>query len=217
MTPYHKNTHGMSYFDLHTHNPEADKQHAILNCSNHIPGRNISLGTHPWDITDNWQQQLTAIEDATARLNVIAIGECGLDKLKSLADIELQKEIFRAHALLAERVEKPLIIHCVKAYDELIAIHKEISPLQAWIIHGFRGKPSQAEQLIRAGLYISLGELFNPDSARAIPADRLFIESDESNRPITDIYAEVAKAKGMTIEELALQTMQNAAKCNIIL
>lgn len=207
----------MLYFDLHTHNPEADKRHAILNCSSYIAGRHISLGIHPWNITECWQRQLAAIEDSIDRQNIVAIGECGLDKLKSPADIELQKEIFRAHALLAEKTEKPLIIHCVKAQDELIAIHRSISPKQAWIIHGFRGKPSQAEQLTRAGLYISLGEHFNPDSAKAIPADRLFIESDESSATIADIYAAVAKAKGINIEELALLTMQNATECGIIL
>ena len=207
----------MRLIDIHTHSFNADIRHAILNSTCHIPGRNISLGTHPWNITNNWQQQFAAIEKAVTELNVIAIGECGLDKLKSPVDIELQKEIFRAHALLAEKAEKPLIIHCVKAYDELIAIHKEVSPLQAWIIHGFRGKPEQAVQLARAGFYISLGEQFNPDSAKAIPTDRLFIESDESSATIADIYAAVAKAKGISIKELALQTMQNATECSIIL
>ena len=207
----------MRLIDIHTHSFNADIRHAILNSTCHIPGRNISLGTHPWNITNNWQQQFAAIEKAVTELNVIAIGECGLDKLKSPADIELQKEIFRAHALLAEKAEKPLIIHCVKAYDELIAIHKEVSPLQAWIIHGFRGKPEQAVQLARAGFYISLGEQFNPDSAKTIPADKLFIESDESNTPIADIYDAVAKAKGITAMELAQHTAQNAVKCNIIL
>ena len=207
----------MRLIDIHTHSFNADIRHAILNSTCHIPGRNISLGTHPWNITNNWQQQFAAIEKAVTELNVIAIGECGLDKLKSPADIELQKEIFRAHALLAEKAEKPLIIHCVKAYDELIAIHKEVSPLQAWIIHGFRGKPEQAVQLARAGFYISLGEQFNPDSAKTIPADKLFIESDESNTPIADIYDAVAKAKGITAMELAQHTAQNAVKCKIIL
>ena len=207
----------MRLIDIHTHSFNADIRHAILNSTCHIPGRNISLGTHPWNITNNWQQQFAAIEKAVTELNVIAIGECGLDKLKSPVDIELQKEIFRAHALLAEKAEKPLIIHCVKAHDGLIAMHREIKPQQAWIIHGFRGKPSQAVQLTRAGFHISLGEQFNPDSAKAIPTDRLFIESDESSATIADIYAAVAKAKGISIEELALQTMQNATECGIIL
>lgn len=207
----------MQLIDIHTHNSNADSRHAILCSTCHIHGRNISLGIHPWNITDCWKQQFASIEKAAAIQNVIAIGECGLDKLKSPVGIEQQKEIFRAHALLAEKSGKPLIIHCVKAHDELIAMYKSISPKQAWIIHGFRGKPAQAEQLVKAGFYISLGEQFNPDSAKTIPTDRLFIESDESNATIADIYAAVAKAKETTVEELASQTMQNATKCGIIL
>ena len=217
MTPYHKTRPSMQFTDIHTHNLDADSRHAILNATDHIAGRNISLGIHPWNITDHWRQQFKAIAEAAPLHNVVAIGECGLDRLKSPACIELQKEIFRAHALLAEEREKPLIIHCVKAHDELIAMHKEILPKQAWIIHGFRGKPAQAGQLVKAGLYISLGEHFNPETAKAIPIDRLFIESDESPQPIARIYAGIAAAKGVTIEKQALQTMQNAAECGIIL
>ena len=207
----------MRFIDIHTHTPGDNNRHAILDSDCYIHDKSISLGIHPWHITDCWQQQIAAIEESATKENVIAIGECGLDKLKSPANIELQKEIFRAHAILSEQFKKPLIIHCVKAYDELIAIHKELSPSQAWIIHGFRGKPQQTEQLIKAGFYISLGEKFNPDSARIIPADRLFIESDESSAAIADIYAAVACAKGAYIEALAVQTVQNAAKCGIIL
>lgn len=217
MTQFHKTSSAMRLIDIHTHAPGDNNRHAILDSDCYIHDKSISLGIHPWHITDCWQQQIAAIEESATKENVIAIGECGLDKLKSPANIELQKEIFRSHALLAEKAGKPLIIHCVKAYDELIAMHKDVSPLQAWIIHGFRGKPEQAVQLVRVGFYISLGEQFNPDSAKTIPTDRLFIESDESHSSITDIYTMVAQAKGITAMELAQHTAQNAVKCNIIL
>ena len=206
----------MTFIDIHTHNCSA--RNSIYNSGEkYIAGRSISMGIHPWHINDDWTSRFTYIASFAKESNVVAIGECGLDMLKSPAPIELQEEIFKAHIELCEELQKPLIIHCVKAYDKLIALHKEISPKQAWIIHGFRGKPQQAEQLTRAGLYISLGEKFNPDSARIIPADRLFIESDESCAAIADIYAAVACAKGADIEALAVQTEQNAAKCGIIL
>ena len=206
----------MTLIDIHTHNCSA-KNSIYNSCEKYIAGMSISMGTHPWHIGDDWKERLGAITGFANDKNVVAIGECGLDTLKSPAPIELQVEIFKAHIELSEELQKPLIIHCVKAYDRLIALHKEFSPKQAWIIHGFRGKPQQAVQLTRAGLYISLGEKFNPDSARIIPADRLFIESDESNAAIADIYAAVACAKGADIEALAVQTVQNAAKCGIIL
>ena len=207
----------MTFIDLHTHN-STPAEHTIYNCgTSYTADRDISIGIHPWHINDNWKSKFTAIAEYAKADNVVAIGECGFDMLKSPATAELQEEIFRAHAQLAETRCKPLIIHCVKAYDRLIALHKEQKPQQAWILHGFRGKPQQAVQLIRAGLYISLSEKFNTESAKVIPMEKLFIESDESNAAIADIYAAVACAKGAYIEALAVQTVQNAAKCGIIL
>ncbi len=179
--------------------------------------REISVGIHPWYINADWKNDLAAIAGFAGESNVAAIGECGIDTLKSPAPVELQEEILKAHILLAEELRKPLIIHCVKAYDRLVALRNGLKPQQAWIVHGFRGKPQQAEQLIKAGFYISLGEKFNTESAKAIPMEKLFIESDESSAAIADIYAAVAREKGADVEKLALQTMQNAAKCGIIL
>ena len=199
----------MTLIDVHTHNNAA--RNAIYSSGTlYRADRKISVGIHPWYINANWQSEFAAIAGFAGESNVAAIGECGLDMLKSPAPIELQEEILKAHILLAEEVQKPLILHCVKAYDKLIALHKEFSPKQAWIIHGFRGKPQQAEQLTRAGLYISLGEKFNAESANAIPMEKLFIETDESPLPLTEIYAAVAAAKGTTKEQLAQQIAINA-------
>ena len=206
----------MTLIDIHTHNNTAGN--SIFNSGTlYLADKKISVGIHPWYINAEWKNKLATIVGFAGKGNVVAIGECGIDILKSPAPVELQEEIFKAHILLAEELRKPLIIHCVKAYDRLIALRNELKPQQAWIVHGFRGKPQQTEQLIKAGFYISLGEKFNPDSARIIPADRLFIESDESSAAIADIYAAVACAKGAYIEALAVQTEQNAAKCGIIL
>ena len=200
----------MTPIDIHAHN-STDIAGTIFNSGcNYITGRNISIGIHPWHINDNWKSELASIAEWAKFTNVVAIGECGLDMLKSPADIELQEEIFLSHAQLSEALCKPLIIHCVKAFDRLMSLHKEQRPRQAWIIHGFRGKPQLAVQLIDAGFYISLGERFNPDSAKAIPTDRLFIESDESPLPIADIYASIAAAKETPCDELALQIKANA-------
>lgn len=206
----------MTFIDLHTHN-NAPAANTIFNSNCYIDGRSISIGIHPWHINNDWQNIFANIATHAKADNVVAIGECGFDMLKSPATAELQEEIFRAHAQLAETLCKPLIIHCVKAFDRLMSLHKDIKPQQAWVIHGFRGKPQQAKQLTKAGLYISLGEKFNHESAKAIPTERLFIETDESACPIAEIYKAVAQAKGITAEALAQQTMQNAKRCNIVL
>lgn len=199
----------MLLFDIHTHNKAANPATAILNSSCWLPDRLISTGIHPWEITDNHEEQFTAVKETAMHGNTIAIGECGLDYLKSTATPEVQEQIFIAHARLAEEHHKPLIIHCVKAFDRLIALRKNFAPQQPWIIHGFRGKPQQTAQLIKAGFHISLGEHFNRESAKSIPADRLFIESDESRLPTADIYTAIAAARGITLEELAEQTERN--------
>lgn len=199
----------MFLFDIHTHNKAANPATAILNSTCWSPDRLISVGIHPWEITGDCEEQFAAVREAAGHRNTIAIGECGLDFLKSDAAPEVQEQIFIAHARLAEEYKKPLIIHCVKAFDRLIALHKSIAPQQPWIIHGFRGKPQLAAQLIKTGFYISLGEHFNRESAKSIPADRLFVESDESRLPIADIYAAVAAARGITTGELAEQIERN--------
>lgn len=200
----------MLLIDIHTHNIDTNPDTAILNCPPYDTERRFSAGIHPWGITDNWQERLRAIEELLGKSNCVAIGECGIDKLKSTAETPLQKEIFLAHIKLAERAHLPLIIHCVKAYDELLAIRKEYTPTQAWIIHGFRGKPQLSAQLIKAGFYISLGEHFNYECAKAIPLDRLFIESDESTVPIIETYRRIAAIKEIEIEQLTAQIHSNA-------
>lgn len=201
----------MIFIDIHTHNPELNGVKSIFNCcGSYTQDRLLSVGIHPWDLETEWEKQFAEIELIAAAGNVIAIGECGIDKLKSKTTTKIQIEAFRAHAILAEKVQKPLIIHCVKGIDETIALHKEISPSQAWIIHGFRGKPQQALQLIKAGFYISLGEHFNSDSAKIIPIEKLFIESDNSCTPIPKLYDAIAAIKEITTEELAIQVSRNS-------
>lgn len=205
----------MILFDIHTHNNGTDGEHSIYNSKEYIEGRKISIGIHPWDINDRWEERFAKIKKESRNGNVRAIGECGIDRLHSPATIEIQKKVFKAHALLAEEVRKPLIIHCVKGFDEIMAIRKEIAPEQAWIIHGFRGKPQQAEQLIKEGFYISFGEKFNIDSLKAVPMEKLFIESDESKIDINDIYTLIAEARGCSVEKLALVVMQNVEKVSV--
>jgi TatD DNase family protein len=97
-----------------------------------------------------------------------------------------------------------------------MSIRKEIAPKQAWIIHGFRGKPQLAEQFIKNGFYISFGEMFNAESLKATPKEKLFIESDESKTGINEIYSRVAETLGCSVEELASTIMQNAEKVSVL-
>ena len=203
----------MKYPDIHTHKRREDAHPAILSTQGEPAYGAISIGIHPWYVDNGWKERFHTIEELAKAQNVVAIGECGIDKVRMTATLETQVEAFRAHIALSERLQKPLIIHCVKAYETTIALHKEIKPRQAWIIHAFRGKPQQASQLVKAGLYLSLGEHFNEESARCIPGDRLFIESDDSEIPIENIYSAIASARGCSVEELIRTVQENLTQC----
>jgi TatD DNase family protein len=118
----------------------------------------------------------------------------------------VQAEYFERQIVIAEKYEKPVIIHCVGYFNELMALKKQINPTQMWIIHGFRGKPQLAVQLLKAGFFLSFGEKFNAESVRITPTDKIFAETDESKKSIIEIYHNLALAKQCKPEELVAGT-----------
>ena len=167
----------------------------------HGPHIYFSVGIHPWDAGIIRSAWLDNIEILLNFDKVIAIGECGMDK-NSPVSIEKHLEVFELQINLSESTKRPMIIHCVGCYNELINLHKALNPNQPWIIHGFRGKPEMVLQLTRAGMYISYGEKFNPDSVQATSIERILVESDDSEIPLEEIYLAIATAKGCEVREL---------------
>jgi len=221
------------YYDLHTHKiPEGNEDIcSIVNvsfCSEAfaIPSNEpatvstdgvtnaaeqycCSIGIHPWHIkTENIQKNLDLIEKYATFHNVKAIGECGLDKL-CRTDFNLQKEVFLSQIAISEKAGKPLIIHCVKSFDEMVDFKKKTQPRQAWIIHGFRGKPEQAIQLTNLGFYLSFGLNYNEESLKKIPMERLFLETDDSDCDIQTLYQKAAKILRIPEQKLVQQIGEN--------
>lgn len=153
----------------------------------------FSVGLHPWYAGNNTADQLRLVEKWSHDPRVVLIGECGLDKHAD-ASLQMQTEVLKHHIRLSEEVKKPLILHCVGCFNELLALARLLKPRQTWIIHGFRGKPELARQLLRAGCAISLGEHFNPETAAVIPPEKLFAESDESSLSFEKICNRIAEA-----------------------
>ncbi len=178
------------HIDIHSHDSNrADS--AIINIlpeEDIRPGVYYSVGIHPWNTPTVTPSTLDSLASKARNEQIVAIGETGLDALKG-GDIAKQIELFKFHINLSEQQRKPLIIHAVKTFPEIIKLKKELKPSQPWIIHGFRGKPELAQELLRHGFYISLGEKFNKETASIIPEDKLFYESDESPLPIEKIIA----------------------------
>lgn len=145
-------------------------------------GHVYSVGIHPWHAADISAEDRLRLEKVAERRDVVMIGESGLDRMCD-TPLKIQEQTFRDMIELSERVRKPLIIHAVKAFQDIIAIHREMHPVQPWIIHGYRGKPEMALQLLREGFYLSLGQRYNEAALAVIPSDRLLCESDEADSP----------------------------------
>lgn len=173
----------------------------------HIGGY-YSKGLHPWFLKSNTlSEEIKDLEDQINDDSFLAIGECGLDKLCT-TDFELQLEAFEKQIALAEKYHKPLILHCVKAFNELISQRKKSRSKQVWIVHGFNGSPQLAKQLIELGMFISYGINLSRFESKAyqyieaIPKNRLFLETDISEKSIEDIYSIASARLGISLDQL---------------
>ncbi|MFV0584481.1 MAG: TatD family hydrolase [Parabacteroides gordonii] len=207
----------MIYYDIHTHQPSVHPEDiAIVNtiireeCDLSMPAQWCSAGIHPWYIY-NVDKQISCLESVASSSAIVAIGEAGLDKLVK-TPLDIQKNVFLRQAVLAEKLKKPLIIHCVKAWGELIAVRKIVKPHIPWIIHGFRGNGELAQQLILQGFYLSLGEHFQISSLCKVWPERLLIETDESSCSIQDIYQRLASGLQISVNELGNQVNQTVGR-----
>lgn len=167
----------------------------------------FSCGIHPWYSEDS-ENQMLYLKEIVSNPRIVAIGETGLDKLKGPA-YDIQIPVFKEHITLSEKLKKPLIIHCVKAWEELIQIRQKCNPSQPWIIHGYRGKPELTKRLINEGFLFSVGDYINVESVEIIPIESLFCETDEDVMDIRDVYAQAAQAKNMDLDDFAEQIAQN--------
>jgi len=167
----------------------------------------FSCGIHPW-YSEESENQMTYLKEIAGDPRIVAIGETGLDKLKG-PSYEIQIPVFKEHIILSEKLNKPIIIHCVKAWDELLSVFNEAKPFQPWILHGYRGKPELTKRLVREGFYFSVGDDINVESMELIPIENLFCETDEDVMDIRDVYNQAARAMNIELAEFAGKIAQN--------
>lgn len=204
----------MKLIDLHTHceemaaNPFAIRQ---LELHDKQPEGGYSFGLHPWRTTEEREVGLTLSrleELLQSNRPPLLIGECGLDRLRG-ATMERQIELFEAQLCLAARFRRGVIVHCVKAWEELEQLAKCHTELPL-LIHGFRGSPQLAQQLLRhPNISLSLGFRYNAATLSVIPVECLFLESDTLCFNLESLYEEVAMKKGLTCADLAEQIDRN--------
>ena len=175
----------------------------------------VSIGIHPWSVSvDRWSEQLEFMERLVVNQRVKAIGEVGLDKIKG-PDLALQEEVFIKQIRLAERVRKPIIVHCVKSYNEMLAIKKILMPKVPLILHGFNRKPEMAMKLAKKGFILSFGKaLINSqlvqEALKNIPLEQVLFETDDSeSMEISEIYLKACEVLNVELEELEEKIYQN--------
>lgn len=204
----------MTYYNIHSHKPShhADEVSIVNiivteNGERRTENGFFSAGIHPWYI-EHPDEQMRLLKEMAARPAIVAIGEAGLDTLSKVS-LDVQQDIFIRQARLAEEISKPLIIHCVKAWTELMGVRKQIKPTMPWIIHGFRGNAQLAGQLIRHGFYLSFGIHFHPEALKIAWPDHLFIETDDAAVDIRTVYQRIAAGLDIEEESLARQAEGN--------
>ncbi|HDX9590258.1 TPA: TatD family hydrolase [Bacillus pseudomycoides] len=192
-----------------------------------------AVGWHPVDAIDMTEEHLKWLEELAAHPKVVALGEMGLDYHWDKSPKEVQKEVFRKQIKLARKVNLPIIIHNRDATQDIVDILKEENASEVGgIMHCFSGSVEVAKQCVEMNFLISLGGPVTFKNAKKpkevameIPMEQLLIETDcpyltphpfrgKRNEPsyVKLVAEEIAKLKGLSYEEVAVKTTENAKK-----
>jgi len=213
------------YIDIHTHqNTSSENSVSVLNVN---PEKAFefnkdslySIGLHPWFIPEKGVGKLLDIvEENVKKHEVAAIGECGLDKLSN-TPFDVQQFVFEKHIEIAEKVQKPLIIHCVRSFNELVQSKIHTNSTVEWIVHGFNSKLQIADMLLRHEMYLSFGKaLLNLDSnaSKLLPQledEEYLLETDDSEIGIEEVYKAATDLLNMDMDIMKLSMMANFINC----
>ncbi len=212
-----------SYIDFHTHR-RYDGEQAVFNvdaldadavecaCTTPYP---FTVGIHPWRAdapVEQLQKAYAQIERCVHVDGFVAIGECGLDWVSDVAR-DAQMEVFEHQLELAHRLSLPVVLHCVRAFEEVMSILRARRVDRA-VFHSFVGSAQQIERVVREGYFCSfsprsLASARTCDAIRQIPSLALLVERDESIEPIESIYERIAALRGCSVEELRITLFGN--------
>lgn len=200
------------FINIHTHQPALANETAIVNFYENferVAATGLySIGLHPCFST---HAEMEELKEWSTHKYVITIGECGLDKL-STTNFLLQQQLFEQQVQLANSLQKPLIIHCVKAWTEVLEILQGSKvPV---IFHGFNKSKELALQLTGKGYYLSFGKALEQDQMKevitSVPLSQVFLETDTAGVSIQYIYELAAAAFVIELNSLSLKIQKNA-------
>ena len=209
------------FINLHTH--KFSNLSDVIEVVNQYPWEfdasipNYSIGIHPWYIDENrLESDLEIIKEKLQLSECLALGECGLDKRIEIP-LELQISIFKKQLEIVKQTNKPIVLHCVAAYDEVITIKREMKIENPMIIHGFSKNEQVAKSLLNNGFYLSFGKylLRNPDLEKVFtfaPENQILLETDTIEESIYEVYEKAASIKGISVEEMKTIVFTNFSR-----
>jgi TatD DNase family protein len=195
------------------------------------PGLFPTAGIHPHDAGAAGPAERAEIERLARAEECVAIGETGLDYFKEHSPRAAQAECFRWQLALARELDKPVVIHCRDALDDVLAALDEFPGVRG-VMHCYTYGPAELGPCLERGLCISFSGVVtykrndaNRAAARAVPEERLLVETDcpflapeghrgRRNEPalVREVLARIASERGVALEELARATSANAAR-----
>ncbi len=206
-----------AYIDIHSHQKISHPHQGIqsFNAQDLLSDIEFpevfSLGLHPWNISNtDIKKALPILDSLSDNPQLVAIGECGLDRAVS-TNFETQKEVFISQLRIANNRNKAIIVHCVRAFSDILSILKEEKPSIPIIFHAYSGNADILQKLIKYNTYFSCGHDLFDERSKAnriinhIPLNRLFLETDDWNGSIEDIYDIASKKIGKSLLELRHQ------------
>lgn len=209
------------FINLHTH--KFSNLSDVIEVVNQYPWEfdasipNYSIGIHPWYIDENrLEKDLESITEKLQLPECLALGECGLDKRIEIP-LELQILVFKKQLEIVKQMNKPIVLHCVAAFDEVIAIKKELKITNPMIIHGFSKNEQVAKSLLKNDFYLSFGKylLRNSDLEKVFkfaPENQILLETDTIEESIYQVYEKAAAIKGISVDKMKAIVFTNFSR-----
>ena len=210
------------FINLHTH--QFSNLSDVIEVVNQYPWEfdasipKYSIGIHPWYLDENrLAADLKSISEKLKLPSCLALGECGLDKRIDIP-VELQTSVFKQQLEIVQQTEKPIILHCVAAYDEVIAVKKELDIKNPMIIHGFSKNEQVANSLLKNGFYLSFGKYLLRSRNigtelekvfKFAPENKILLETDTVEESIYEVYEKAAVIRGISVEKMKAIVFQN--------
>lgn len=171
----------------------------------------FSIGVHPWYLD---RLSFDRVQELAAHHLCLAIGETGVDRVRD-ENISEQIELFEKHIQLCLQLQKPLVVHAVKSYSDILEILKQSNFNLPIMLHDFNGNQQVIDQFLKYNTFFSMGDKLYNESSKgfkalsSIPFGRLLLETDDSSYLIQDMYQKASDILNIDISILKTQIIKN--------